>query len=234
MKQQIEILAIGAHADDVEIGMGGTIAKWIHRGKQVVICDLTEAELSSNGTPNLRKEEAQHAAKILGVGKRINLRFPDRGITGSHEQIKAVARVIRQYRPRVIFAPYHIDRHPDHGHTSHLVREAVFSSGIHRFQTGEEDQAHKATLNYYMINGIHTPHFVVDISNEMDQKMDSLLAYKSQFRPDDGVTTPLTDGYTDAVMARDRLFGKEVGVQFAEGFMTTKPVVIDHDLLGGK
>ncbi|KIL44181.1 bacillithiol biosynthesis deacetylase BshB1 [Jeotgalibacillus soli] len=233
MNQPVDILAFGAHADDIEIGMGGTIVKWSKRGSRVVLCDLTKAELSSNGTPEIRQNEASTAGEILGVTKRINLSLPDRGITSTPEQINAVVDVIRKYKPRILFAPYEVDRHPDHGNASRLITEAAFSASIHRYKTNLNRPAHKSlSLYYYMINGFHHPDFVVDISSEMDIKMKSLLAYKSQFQPEKGVETPLTDGYVEGVKARDRLFGKEVQVAYAEGFMSAKPVVLDYDLLG--
>ncbi|TDL35487.1 bacillithiol biosynthesis deacetylase BshB1 [Jeotgalibacillus sp. S-D1] len=232
MTGPVDILAIGAHADDVEIGMGGTIAKWSKKGKKIVICDLTEAELSSNGTVALRKEEAGKAADILGVKNRINLAIPDRGITGTSEQIQAVVELIRALQPKIVFAPYSVDRHPDHGHASSLVKEAVFSSGIHRFGSGKQTAAHKAELFYYMINGIHNPHFVIDTSEVIDDKVACLTAYQSQFNPQAGVSTPLTNGYIETVISRDRVIGKEVNCTFAEGFITDKPLLIEHDLLG--
>ncbi|PPA71245.1 bacillithiol biosynthesis deacetylase BshB1 [Jeotgalibacillus proteolyticus] len=232
MKETTHILAFGAHADDAEIGMGGTIHKWASRNKKIVICDLTEAELSSNGSVALRKEEAQRAADCLGVKERINLGLPDRGISLSPDYVKRAAEVIRHYQPKVIFAPYSIDRHPDHGHASQLVREAAFSAGIGRFQTDEDLPAWKAPVYYYVINGIHKPHFVIDISNNIAAKMEGLKAYKSQFEPDSGVETPLTSGYLESVLARDRVIGKEAGCLYAEGFMSDKPFKIDNDLLG--
>nr|WP_232304275.1 bacillithiol biosynthesis deacetylase BshB1 [Jeotgalibacillus campisalis] len=230
--EPIDILAIGAHADDIEIGMGGTIAKWASRRKKIVLCDLTEAELSSNGTTEIRKKEAAEAAEILGVTERINLGIPDRGIENTLEQIKSVVEVIRKYQPRIIFAPYAADRHPDHGNASALVKEAAFSAGIHKFHPDQLGKACKAPVYYYMINGIHTPHFVVNISNEIEMKKSALSAYKSQFQPRDGVETPLTKGYTESVIARDLVLGKQAGCSYAEGFMTERPIVLDHDLLG--
>lgn len=228
----VDILAIGAHADDVEIGMGGTIAKWAKKGKIIAVCDLTEAELSSNGTVVLRKEEAEKAADLLGIKKRINLAMPDRGIAGTPDQIQAVVEIIRELKPRIVFAPYAKDRHPDHGHASSLVKEAVFSAGIHRFVSGKQTAAHKAQLFYYMINGIHNPHFIVDISCSIDEKIAGLSAYQSQFNPPEGVSTPLTNGYIETVISRDRVMGKEINCTFGEGFITEKPLRIEHDLLG--
>ncbi|HLU22658.1 bacillithiol biosynthesis deacetylase BshB1 [Lederbergia graminis] len=232
--QQVDVLAFGAHADDVEIGMAGTIAKWTARNKQVVICDLTEAELSSNGTVESRKVEAKNAAEILGVAERINVRLPDRGLYVTDDNIRKITQIIRTYKPKLIFAPYFQDRHPDHGNCANLVKEAFFSAGIKKYTVEGELEPHKAqNLYFYMINGFSRPDFVVDISDFITEKINALEAYSSQFFiSDDGVSTPLTDGYIDSVTARERLFGKEVGVSFAEGFLSSKPLLINNDLLG--
>ncbi|MBM7647972.1 bacillithiol biosynthesis deacetylase BshB1 [Bacillus ectoiniformans] len=234
MSKTIDVLAFGAHSDDVEIGMGGTIAKLTSEGKTVVICELTEAELSSNGTVESRKKEADRAADILGVKERLNLGLPDRGLFITQEAIRSVAEVIRQYSPSIIFAPYEIDRHPDHGQCSKLVQEAFFSAGIRKYQTAESAVAHKArALYFYMINGFHTPDFCVDISSYIEMKKQSLLSYQSQFIKDAGtVDTPLTSGYIESVIARERLMGKEVGTEFAEGFFASKPLLLKEDLIG--
>lgn len=227
-----DILAFGAHADDVEIGMSGTIAKYVKQGKKVVICDLTEAELSSNGTVPIRKKEAEEAAKLLGVSDRINLGFPDRGLYVDEKKIKYIVDVIRKYRPRVVFVPYKKDRHPDHGQCSLVVQEAVFSAGIRKYTTEDNWQAHKIeNLYHYMINGFHQPDFVIDISQEINTKITALKVYKSQFElQTESIETPLTNGYIESVVARERLYGKEIGVEYAEGFKTTKPLLITEDL----
>lgn len=234
-KTKLDILAIGAHADDVEIGMGGTIAKYTSMGKKIGICDLTKADLSSNGTVALRLQEAEKAAEILGVSVRETLDLPDRGLYIIEEYIKKVASVIRQYRPKLLFIPYFEDRHPDHGNCARLVEEAVFSAGIRKFDTGDELLPHRVeSTYYYMINGFHKPDFFIDISNHMDKKKMSLQAYESQFvKSDSSYDTPLVNGYIEYVEARERLFGKDAGVAFAEGFKTKTPLVIG-DLLGEK
>lgn len=232
--EQLYMLAFGAHPDDVEIGMGGTIAKYAKKGYRIGICDLTLAELSSNGTVELRQKEATDAANILGVATRINLGLPDRGLHPTEEAVRSIASVIRRYRPRVVFAPYWVDRHPDHGHCARLVEEAVFSAGIRRYKTEPDLPAHRVpSVYYYMINAWERPQFVIDISDTIDKKIASLRAYESQFTKTAGsVDTPLTDGYIDMVESRERLFGKEVGVTFAEGFFAKKPLKISNDLLG--
>lgn len=225
----LNILAFGAHADDVEIGMGGTIAKYAERGKLIGICDLTQAELSSNGTVELRKQEALKASKILGVTLRETLKYPDRGLFLHEEFIIGVADIIRKYKPEMIFAPYFEDRHPDHGNCARIVEEAVFSAGIKKFVTPQYNEPHRVkNVYFYMINGFHKPDFVIDISNYMKQKRWSLEAYESQFiKSNDTFDTPLVNGYIETVEARERLFGKEVAVTYAEGFKTRKPIIYD-------
>lgn len=234
-RTKLDILAIGAHADDVEIGMGGTIAKYASVGKQIGICDLTKAELSSNGTVELRMEEAGKAAGIIGAVVREVLDIPDRGLLMKEEYIRKIVSVIRRFRPEILFAPYHEDRHPDHGNCSRLVEEAVFSAGIKKFDSGDGLPPHRVkALYFYMINGFHKPDFVVDISEFMETKKKALLAYESQFVKDrDSYDTPLVNGYIETVEARERLFGKESGLMYAEGFKTKTPLII-KDLLGEK
>lgn len=229
-----DVLAFGAHADDVEIGMGGTIAKLSAAGKNIVICDLTEADLSSNGTIELRKEEARDAAGILGVTERITLGFPDRGLLLTEKYINKITSVIRTYRPKLVFVPFFEDRHPDHGNCARLVEEAVFSAGIKKYVTENGQAPHRVEkVHFYMINGFHIPDFVVDVSDYMDKKVTALRAYKSQFeRTNISFDTPLVNGYIETVEARERMFGQQVGIQFAEGFKTKIPVLLNRDLLG--
>lgn len=233
MADNIHILAFGAHADDVEIGMGGTVAKYTARGKKVIICDLTLAELSSNGDVETRKKEAQAAAEILGA-ERHGLDLPDRGLFLRQDYIKKIANVIREYRPKLVFAPYIEDRHPDHGNCARLVKEAVFSAGIKNYDTGSNHPAHKADhLYYYMINGFHKPDFIIDISELMDRKKRALNAYQSQFsKNSSSFDTPLVNGYIETLEAREKVFGRQAGLEFAEGFISDSPLLLDLDLLG--
>lgn len=230
----LHILAFGAHADDVEIGMGGSIAKLAASGKRIGICDLTEAQLSSNGTIELRKQEAKKAAAILGVTERVSLAFPDRGLLLKEEYIRKIVSIIRQYQPQIVFAPYFEDRHPDHGNCARLVEEAVFSAGIRKYQTENFQDSHKVSRVYfYMINGFHKPDFTIDISNTMELKVAALRAYESQFeQTEHSVQTPLVNGYIETVEARERLFGQQVGVKYAEGFKTKVPILLERDLMG--
>lgn len=232
--KQLHILAFGAHPDDVEIGMGGTIAKYTAEGKRAGICDLTYAELSSNGTVEKRKTEAEKAAKVLGAVERFSLGLPDRGLFMYEDYIKRIAAVIRRYRPQVVFAPYFEDRHPDHGNCGRLVEEAVFSAGIRKYQTDEEIPPHRVkNVYFYMINGFHKPDFVIDISLSIHSKIEALMAYQSQFaRAAESFDTPLVNGYIEIVKAREKMFGNQAGVEYAEGFKTKFPLLLNRDLLG--
>lgn len=219
------MLAIGAHPDDVEIGMGGTIRTHVEKGDIVYICNLTKAELSSNGTPSLRQQEATKSANILGVKERFQLEFPDRNITKSDPSYDELVKLIRTLKPNVVFAPYYEDRHPDHTACSHLVKEAVFDAKIRKYLP--ETEVHQVEqLFYYFINGISSADFYVDISDAEEVKMEALSCYESQFVEQAGsVKTPLTDRYLESVRHRDALFGKAAGVHFAEGFKREEPMV---------
>lgn len=231
----VDILAFGAHADDVEIGMGATIAKYAAMGKKIVICDLTESNFSSNGTVERRKQEAIEAGKVLGIVDRITLQLPDRGLYVEEKAIQMAVEVIRSYKPKLVFSPYWEDRHPDHGNCSKIVKEAVFSAGIRNYQANNTLPHKVENVYFYMINGFHKPDFVIDTSDFMKLKEDSLNCYQSQFvKGEDGVETPLTNGYIDTIEAREKLFGKEVGVMYAEGFIKSKPILLNQDLLGGE
>ncbi|WP_245628145.1 bacillithiol biosynthesis deacetylase BshB1 [Shouchella shacheensis] len=226
--QQLDILAFGAHPDDVEIGMAGTLATYVNDGYRVGLCALTKAELSSNGSVEARQKEAERAAEAIGAS-RFQFSFSDRGLPSvTPNELAQVVALIRKTRPRLVFAPEG-DRHPDHGECGELVREAVFNAGIRRYQTPESEVAHKPeALFTYFINGYGRPDFVVDITKVQDKKREALQAYKSQFQPIEGVSTPLTDDYIEAVEARDKLFGKEVGVAAAEGFCSRLPLLMGN------
>ncbi|MBD3110415.1 bacillithiol biosynthesis deacetylase BshB1 [Bacillus sp. AGMB 02131] len=236
MQREIDILAIGAHADDVEIGMGGTIAKFASAGKRIVICDLTQAEMSSNGTIHTRMDEAKNAGEVLGILHRINAYLPDRGLFLKEEYISRVASIIRLYRPKLVFVPYEIDRHPDHGNCAKLVEEACFSAGVRKYVDEQDQPPHRVeNMYYYMINGFHKPDFAVDVTEFIEAKTDGLKAYKSQFeKTESSFQTPLVDDYIESIISRDKMIGKEVGVRYAEGFFSKKPLLLSQDLLGGK
>ncbi|WP_219836563.1 bacillithiol biosynthesis deacetylase BshB1 [Paenibacillus sp. R14(2021)] len=226
MTESVDILAFGAHPDDVEIGMGGTIAKHVQQGYSVAICDLTEAEMSSNGTVETRRQEAAEASAVLGLSHRSVLRLPDRGLTGSSEQLQTIVGEIRRLRPRLVFAPYWNDRHPDHVSCSRLIEEAVFNAKLRNYLP-ELPPVQVEQIYFYYINDSSDVSLVTDISAHMETKIAALQAYRSQFAPpapgEDRVQTPLTDRYIQRVEARDMLLGQTRGWAYAEGFAIRRP-----------
>jgi N-acetylglucosamine malate deacetylase 1 len=217
---KIDIIAIGAHPDDIEIGMGGSAAKAAESGKKVQFVHLTKAELSSNGTVEEREEESKKACSRLGVLEPVALNYPDRGLLNKREEIIAeLVQLIRTGRPDYLFAPYFEDRHPDHAHCSSLVKEAFFSSGIKKY--GFKEAWRPKNLYYYQINGLGNPDFAIDITETAEKKFEALQCFKSQFEKiPEAASTPLNSGYLEDLRARDRLTGRESGVDYAEGFKT--------------
>jgi len=227
----LDMLVFAAHPDDAEIGMGGTIVKHAQAGRSVGIVDLTYAEMSSNGNVETRQREAEQAGQILGLAARDNLGLPDRGLSGSSEQLAAMVASIRKYRPRIVFAPYFIDRHPDHIACSRLAQEAVFNAKLRKYAP-ELPAWTVDQLYFYFINDAHTPQLLIDISDVQETKMAALRAYRSQFTPEgneaDWVETPLTGAYLDNIVARDRLLGQPRKLQFAEGFIAKGPIALER------
>ncbi len=227
--EKLDILAIGAHPDDVEIGAAGSLIKAAKEGKRVGILDLTYAELSSNGSVERRQAEAAAASQAMGLAARYNFGLPDRGLESVRDEaVRRVVDLIRRTRPQVVLAPYWQDRHPDHESASRIVREAVFSAGIHKFNGYDALPGFRPQrLYYYFINTTAAPSFVVDISDIYIEKMGVLRCYKSQFEREEGsVATPLNNGYLEAVEYRERLFGQQTGVLFAEGFVSPAPLTV--------
>mgnify|MGYP001287656547 CR=1 FL=1 len=224
----IDILAFGVHPDDVEIGIGGILIKHSLEGYKTVICDLTEAELSSNGTVEHRRKEASLAAKILRVKERINLGFPDRGLKLSPEQIDPITEVIRKYRPSVVLAPHWDDRHPDHVLCGQMVKEAVFNAKLVNKKIGNEKAHSVPHLYFYFINGIGKPDVIVDVSAVYEEKIKALQAYQSQFVREKGkVDTPINDSlFFERVRGKDIYFGHQAGVNYGEGLVRITPLLV--------
>jgi N-acetylglucosamine malate deacetylase 1 len=222
----IDLLVFGPHPDDIEIGLGGTVARHTAAGHSVGLCDLTEAELSSNGTREQRREEAAAAARVLGVRWRENLQWPDGGIAETPEMIRSAVDMIRRHRPRTVAIPYWDDRHPDHVAASRVLRVAAFRSGLRRYMT-DADPWRPDWVCYYFINDAAPPSFVVDVSAHYQRKRDALDCYRSQFAPaeDGAVATRLTDAtFRQLIESRDAQSGALAGVAFAEGVVVREPV----------
>jgi N-acetylglucosamine malate deacetylase 1 len=222
----VDLLFFGPHPDDIEIGVGGTVARHAALGHGVGLCDLTAGEMGSNGTVDERLAEAEAARAVLGARWRVNLRWPDRAI-GDPEHVRQAAALIRAARPRAIAVPHWSDRHPDHVAASRVLTEAVFSAGLRRYQA--KGEAWKADwICYYFINDSSTPSFVVDVSPYYETKRRALACHVSQFAPDagDSVSTRLTTPrFQQLIESRDAQFGAVAGVAYAEGFVVRDPLV---------
>jgi bacillithiol biosynthesis deacetylase BshB1 len=222
----IDLLVFGPHPDDIEIGLGGTVARHTAAGHRVGLCDLTRGELSSNGTPDQRQTEAAAAAAVLGVLWRENLGWPDGGIDATPPMIRSAVDIIRRHQPRTVAIPHWDDRHPDHIAASHVLRTAAFRSGLRRYDTGAGPWR-PDWVCYYFINDSTPPSFVVDVSEHYDRKREALECYRSQFRPagEAAVATRLTAAsFRQLIESRDAQFGALAGVAFAEGIVVREPV----------
>ena len=226
----VDLLAVGPHPDDIEIGIGGTVAKHVALGHRVGLCDLTAGEMGSNGTVEERLAEAEAARQVLGVEWRVNLRLPDRALGLDAEQVRAIAGLVRRARPRVVALPYWDDRHPDHVAASKLLTDAVFSAGLRRYPA-EGDAWKPEWVCYYFINDSAEPSFVIDVSDQYEKKRRALACHVTQFTPSGGNAVPTrltTSRFQQLIESRDAQFGANAGVAFAEGFIVKQPVVRPH------
>jgi bacillithiol biosynthesis deacetylase BshB1 len=227
---QIAVLAIAAHRDDVELTCGGTLAKLASQGHRTGILDLTEGELGTRGSAELRADEAQRAASVLGVAVRENLGLPDAGIVNTPETRKMIARVLRRLRPAIVIAPAQQGRHPDHRITSELVRDACFISGLAKIEPDLPKHRPRKVLHCLSYREDYTrPTFVVDISAEFDRKLQAIRCYGSQF---DGVTQagevyPNGDPLYEIVRHQAAHYGSLIRTRYGEPFFTTETMRVD-------
>ena len=222
-----DLLVFGPHPDDLEIGLGGTIARESSRGASVGLCDLTAGEMGSNGTVEERLAEAEAASVVLGAAWRKNLRWPDRRIGKDPAHLEQATAFVRRHRPRTVAVPFWSDRHPDHVAASEVLTEACFNAGLRRYPA-EGDAWKPDWVCYYFINDSVTPSFVVDISDTADRKGAALDCHASQFRTPDttAVATRLnTPLFRQMIESRDAQFGALAGVAWAEGIVVREPVV---------
>ena len=222
----VDLLVFGPHPDDIEIGVGGTVARHAALGLTVGLCDLTAGEMGSNGTVEERLKESEAAAAALGAAWRVNLRWPDRRIGKDPAQLDAAVELIRRHQPRVVAAPYWTDRHPDHVAASAVITEAAFNSGLRRYQAAGE--AWRVDwVCYYFINDSAPPSFVVDVTEYYDRKRQALDCHVSQFSaaPSTVGTRLNTPLFRQLVESRDAQFGALAGVRWAEGIVVKEPLV---------
>lgn len=232
---KVDILAIGAHPDDVELGCGGTIAKLISEGKTCAIIDLTKGEMGTRGTDITRKQEAQEAMRILGVSARENLEMKDGFLVNSEEYQMRIVKMIRKYKPEMVLANAIDDRHPDHAKAAKLVSDACFLSGLRKIETTDEEGIQEVwrpkQIYHYIQWKYIEPDFVMDISEHMQTKLDACLAYKTQFydpTSTDPVTPIATKDFLESLTYRAQDLGRLSGVAFAEGFTTEKLIVFKN------
>ncbi|WP_435255235.1 bacillithiol biosynthesis deacetylase BshB1 [Tenacibaculum sp. A30] len=232
---KLDILAFGAHPDDVELGCAATIAKEISLGKKVGIVDLTRGELGTRGSAELRDKEAANAAEVLGVSVRENLGFADGFFRNDKEHQLEIIKMIRKYQPEIVLCNAIDDRHIDHPKGSQLVSDACFLSGLLKIATEldgaqQEKWRPKQVYHYIQWKNIE-PDFVIDVTGFMDKKIASVMAYSSQFYDpkSDEPETPITSkNFTDSIEYRAKDLGRLIGVDYAEGFTSERYVAIEN------
>ncbi len=225
----MRLLACGAHADDVELGSGGTLALAAARGHDVYILDLTEGEIGSNGDPQTRAAEAARAAEILGVSERHNARLPDGHLqAGDEEQRRVVIEWIRKLRPDLLLVPPALNRHPDHTQAHRLCADAAFLAGLGRHPAAGNPHRPR-TICQYMERVLFAPSFLVRTDEFHAIKREALLCYESQFQRDGDKTATLINNpdFLEQVLARDRHYGGLAGCASAEPFLAQTPLLLD-------
>ena len=232
---ELDALFFAAHPDDAELCCGGTIGALIDKGFKAGIIDLTKGELGTRGSVNLRKKEASNASRILGIKYRENLGITDGNIQNTPANRLIIIRVIRKYRPKVIFFPHHYDRHPDHYNTHILVKEAAFYSGLEKIKT-KGYKAYRAKRNfYYMQTFAFEPNVIIDITGTYFKKINAVKCYSSQFFSDNGVSSKEKEtfisskGFMDFIEARSKFYGFLAGVKYGEAFYTEEKIKLNPD-----
>ena len=233
---KLDILAIGVHPDDVELGCSGTVINEIKSGKRVGILDLTQGELGTRGSVATRYEESATAASIMGVALRENLKMRDGFFRNDEEHQLKLISTIRKYQPEIVLSNILHDRHPDHGRAGHLISDSCYLSGLAKIETTDEkgqkqERWRPKQVLHYMQDWYHEPDLLIDISDSFEQRMKAIEAYSTQFYnretggegPQTYISTP---DFLDSVIARARMLGKRIGVKYAEGFITEKKIGI--------
>ncbi len=224
---KLDILAIAAHPDDAELSCSGTLILHKQKGYKTGIIDLTQGELGSRGSVEIRKQESNVASAIMQLDVRENLQFRDGFFKNDEEHQRALIQMIRKYQPNIVLANAPSDRHPDHGRAAQLTRDACFYAGLVKIETtldgvNQQPWRPKKVFNYIQDQYLE-PDFVIDISDVISQKMDCILAFRSQFMEDslDGPATYISnEEYTARVKYRNDLMGKKIGIKYGEGFIS--------------
>lgn len=231
---KLDVLAIGAHPDDVELGCSGTLINEIKKGKKAGIIDLTQGELGTRGTVETRYQEAADAAKIIGVTVRENLKMRDGFFQNDEAHQLQLIQKLRQYQPDIVIGNILEDRHPDHGRAGSLIYDACFLSGLKQIVTKDDEgniqeKWRPSYLLHYIQDRFYEPDVIVDITDVWEQRLEAIKAYKTQFF-NPGLNEPQTyissPEFFESVKSRARLLGKRIGVAYAEGFLSKKSIGI--------
>ncbi len=231
---QLDILAFGVHPDDVELGCSGTLLLANAEGKQTGIIDLTRGELGTRGSAETRMIEAAASAKILGIKYRENLNMADGFLQNDEMHQRKIIEVIRRFKPSIILANAPEDRHPDHGKSAKLVADAAFLAGLKKIETRDsagnlQDAWRPSYVFHYIQDRFLEPNFIVDVSSYYEIKMESILAYNTQFHNpnlNETQTYISSPQFLNTVRGRDAMLGKRIGVEYGEGFITEKTIGI--------
>lgn len=226
---KVDILAFGVHPDDVELGCSGTLIASVVAGKKVAVIDLTGGELGTRGTTETRKREAADAAKVMLLSARENLGMADGFFQNDETNVRKVITAIRKYRPEIVLCNAPEDRHPDHGRSSKLVSDAAFLSGLRKIETSlegvQQEQWRPSYVFHYIQDRYLKPDFVFDISDHYLEKIKSILCYTTQFNTTD-TSEPQTyisnPDFLETIKGRALMFGKRIGVKYAEGYLSAK------------
>lgn len=227
---KLDILAIGVHPDDIELGCGGTLIHHIAQWHTVWLCDLTQGELGTRWSAELRIQEAQEAQKILGAVYRENLQMKDGYFQHDEENINKIIHIIRKYKPEIVFANAIQDRHPDHARAAKLIADACFYSGLIKIETGQDARRPKAVYHYIQDQNLKAD-FVIDITAHIETKKQAILAYKSQFYDPNSTEpeTPISSKlFIDSVMAKNASYGRPIGVAYAEWFTVNRTIGVKN------
>jgi bacillithiol biosynthesis deacetylase BshB1 len=226
----VEILAIAAHRDDVELTCGGTLIKAVKSGRTTAVIDLTAGELGTRGSAELRGEEASRAAAVLGLSARENLGLPDGGVTNTPETRAALAAMIRQYRPQVVIAPSLRGKHPDHAVSSQLIRDACFVAGLKKVRPDVPPHRPRKVVHCLAYREDYVkPTFVVDISDEFERKLEAVKCYSSQFDEaiQAGEVSPNGEPLYDVIRHHAAHYGSLIRTRYGEPFFTTETMRVD-------
>ena len=223
---KLDILAIGVHPDDVELSCSGTLLKAIAQGRKVGLLDLTRGELGTRGTAKIREKEASNSAKLMGALVRENTKMDDGFFRQSRKNIMKIVQVIRKYQPEIVLANALEDRHPDHARASKLTSDACFIAGLSKVQSVDnegvnQDKWRPKAIYHYIQDHHLKPDFVIDITPFIDQKMELIKTFKSQFYDPDSnePESPISSiNFMESIKAKNRVFGRPLGVDFGEGF----------------